>query len=382
MATLPIIRYKLDKTGINPDNYISGELHTLATGTKRATALTYGAYFTQSLRVYDNASNALLVRGTDYDCVELLPTPTASYGKEICYLILIKNAAVSSTIRINYQALGGDYNNVPESLVNMYNLIQALQTSGNVNWPSIVAKPGVFSPGPHLHDLDDLFGFEYLTSALESIRNAILISDSPAYENILAYIDSSLVQYYQTVNIRLDNVANPSISNVSGNTILRYADGLYVGTGTPGPAPAPSPTVAGDMVGAIIGFGMNAAPSGFIKANGAIVSRTTYASLFVKYGTIYGIGDGSTTFKLPDYRGIWQRGWDDGRGVDSGRVFGVEQLDAFKEHSHTFSGTMQLYGQPALGAGVLSSTGTSSVGLTGGTETRTRNNTVLFCIKY
>ena len=44
------------------------------------------------------------------------------------------------------------------------------------------------------------------------------------------------------------------------------------------------------------------APTGFLLCNGATVSRTTYAALFAIVGTIFGAGDGSTTFLLPDYR--------------------------------------------------------------------------------
>ena len=82
---------------------------------------------------------------------------------------------------------------------------------------------------------------------------------------------------------------------------------------------------AGNIVGEVCFFGMTTAPAGFLKANGAAVSRTTYAALFTAIGTTYGVGDGSTTFNLPDLRGEFMRGWDDGRGVDSGRAIGSAQ---------------------------------------------------------
>ena len=77
--------------------------------------------------------------------------------------------------------------------------------------------------------------------------------------------------------------------------------------------------------GSIIYVARNTAPTGYLKANGALVSRTTYAALFAAIGTTFGAGDGSTTFALPDLRGEFVRGWDDGRGIDSGRVFGSQQ---------------------------------------------------------
>lgn len=77
--------------------------------------------------------------------------------------------------------------------------------------------------------------------------------------------------------------------------------------------------------GAVTSFARNTAPTGWLKANGAAVSRITYATLFAAIGTTFGAGDGSTTFNLPDLRAEFVRGWDDGRGVDSGRAFGSNQ---------------------------------------------------------
>ena len=82
--------------------------------------------------------------------------------------------------------------------------------------------------------------------------------------------------------------------------------------------------------GAVLYFAGQTAPAGWLKANGAAVSRTAYAALFAAIGTTYGAGDGSTTFNLPDLRGEFMRGWDDGRGIDRGRAFGSAQGDAIR----------------------------------------------------
>ncbi|SOD27661.1 Phage Tail Collar Domain [Variovorax sp. YR752] len=66
-------------------------------------------------------------------------------------------------------------------------------------------------------------------------------------------------------------------------------------------------------------------PAGSIKANGAAVSRTTYSRLYTAIGTTFGVGDGATTFNVPNARGLVLRGFDDGRGIDTGRVLGTEQ---------------------------------------------------------
>jgi hypothetical protein len=78
----------------------------------------------------------------------------------------------------------------------------------------------------------------------------------------------------------------------------------------------------------------NTPPAGYLKCDGAQVSRTKYPELFAAIGTIYGEGDGSSTFNLPDLRGEFIRGLDDGRNVDEGRDLGSEQMDQIQGHGH------------------------------------------------
>lgn len=59
-----------------------------------------------------------------------------------------------------------------------------------------------------------------------------------------------------------------------------------------------------------------AAPTGTLECDGSAVSRTTYARLFGIIGSMYGAGNGTTTFNLPDYRGMSMRGMNHGAGVD------------------------------------------------------------------
>ena len=86
--------------------------------------------------------------------------------------------------------------------------------------------------------------------------------------------------------------------------------------------------------GSIIWHAASTAPTGYVKANGANLSRSTYAALFAVIGTVYGVGDGSTTFTLPDLRGEFIRGWADGRAVDTGRTFASFQDQAYLSHAH------------------------------------------------
>lgn len=135
--------------------------------------------------------------------------------------------------------------------------------------------------------------------------------------------------------------------------------------------------------GTVIHVASAAAPTGFLKANGAAVSRTVYANLYSAIGTTYGPGDGSTTFNLPDLRGEFIRGLDDGRGVDAGRALGSAQGDAFKAHAHAVTQAIYVGGGGALAASPTNYTPTNiPTNSVGGNETRPRNVALLACIKF
>ena len=175
----------------------------------------------------------------------------------------------------------------------------------------------------------------------------------------------------------------------------------------------PQPPVA-IAPGAILPFAMSSAPSGWLVANGAAVSRTTYAALFAAIGTTYGAGTGGTTFNLPDLRGYFVRGsGTNSDGIAAG-TFGAKQADDFQSHTHTGSaasagahthaytrtdgagdtsqGLTNAGGFSNAEKGVnQSSQNTSSAGAhthtltinaTGTTETRPANIAMLYCIKF
>jgi microcystin-dependent protein len=135
--------------------------------------------------------------------------------------------------------------------------------------------------------------------------------------------------------------------------------------------------------GAVMPFASSSAPIGWLKANGAAVSRSTYATLFATIGTTFGAGDGSTTFNLPDMRGEFPRGWDDGRGVDSGRSFGSAQGDQLRAHTHTVAAGNSGGVDNIITTGNARSNDTSyTTSSIGGNETRPRNVALLYCIKF
>ena len=171
-------------------------------------------------------------------------------------------------------------------------------------------------------------------------------------------------------------------------------------TGVTFPDSSVQTTAVSTPSGTVIYVAQNTAPTGYIKANGAAVSRTTYAALFSARGTTFGAGDGSTTFLVPDLRGEFLRGWDDARGIDSGRAFGSAQGYAirnitgsvtgdrnttrFKSPSGAFSTSNTLTADNGVGAGSASGTFTldASTQVPTAAENRPRNIALLACIKF
>tara|TARA_R100001198_G_scaffold96577_1_gene87121 strand:- start:244 stop:1386 length:1143 start_codon:yes stop_codon:yes gene_type:complete len=125
--------------------------------------------------------------------------------------------------------------------------------------------------------------------------------------------------------------------------------------------------------GAITAFGGSTAPTGYLECNGQ--STAGYAALAAVVGA-----------NVPDLRGEFVRGWDDGRGVDTGRTLGSTQDHQFQDHKHTYN----YWGAGSFGnANAAQRADTATSGLTTnnastgnrGAETRPRNVALMYIIK-
>ena len=202
-----------------------------------------------------------------------------------------------------------------------------------------------------------------------------------------------------TVNDGAATTTVPVVLPGNPSTSLQAAPKQYVDTAQTTAAPP----------GAIMAFAGASAPTGWLAANGALVSRTTYAALCAAIGTTWGAGDGSTTFGLPDLRGTFLRGsGTNATGASSGAVgpaVGTYAADTYLNHSHTATqashnhtvtavtsgnnGAYQAGGFTAVGSLNSTSPTTSSAtpaitvdtSTTGGTETQPKNYGILYIIK-
>lgn len=152
---------------------------------------------------------------------------------------------------------------------------------------------------------------------------------------------------------------------------------------------------AGGMAptGVVLPFAGAAAPSGWLLCDGSAVSRTTYSSLFTAISTAYGVGDGSTTFNLPDLRGRVAGGKDNmggtaasrlttaGSGVD-GATLGASggaqthtlTANQMPSHTHNYVGGANAAGSGTVGAAGQSANGYVMATLGAGAD-QAHNNT-------
>lgn len=192
MATLPLIRYALDPTGTSPNNKIQGELHTLPARTVRVVATTYGAFYSESVVLRDSATNQVLTKGVQYYPAELYEVPTAKYGKEVCAILVITDPSVSANISIDYQCVGGEFSVSADAVIQQINALQ--NDNRPIAWGQIIGKPSEYPPSHHLHDLGDIYGFEYVVHAIDRLRDAILVGDSYSHDQIYQYVDTKASQ--------------------------------------------------------------------------------------------------------------------------------------------------------------------------------------------
>jgi hypothetical protein len=167
------------------------------------------------------------------------------------------------------------------------------------------------------------------------------------------------------------------------------------------PTPYALSAANGTPVGSVMAYMGTTAPPGWLLCDGSVVSQTQYAALFAVIGTASGAGTNSTTFNLPDMRGVFLRGVNgsrsdayadpgDGRtsaypGGNTGGNVGSYQADMFASHSHILPWGYGYFAPPGGGyqMGIINAGFNGfATNPQGGTETRPKNVYVNYIIKY
>lgn len=200
---------------------------------------------------------------------------------------------------------------------------------------------------------------------------------------------------------RLHVSASAPVSPTQGQVYYNSTDNkLYLWNGSAWQVESVSTTTGYQKTGMVIAYTSEIAPTGYLECNGVAINRTTYGLLFAEIGTMYGVGNGSTTFNIPDYRGEFHRGTAVGSTADPDRAsrtnrgdgttgdnVGTKQGHQLTYHNHTAYRPYTV-SHPANIAGPANNWWNELPALTrglaysGGNETRPYNVNVMFCIRY
>ncbi|MCK5617667.1 tail fiber protein [Candidatus Pacearchaeota archaeon] len=169
-----------------------------------------------------------------------------------------------------------------------------------------------------------------------------------------------------------DMVDNFAIDSTQDDRIT-ILEGVEVTTGLP--------------AGSVIAWGGLIAPPGYMECDGRLTTQAINPELYAAIGDSFNTGgEVGDQFRVPNLQGEFIRGWDNGRGVDSGRVFGSFQDHLIESHRHFQDGlNLSRGGSVAWYNWELGPAGTGTIepytGNTGGSETRPRNLAMMYCIK-
>lgn len=173
----------------------------------------------------------------------------------------------------------------------------------------------------------------------------VLLANGTVREWVPSDTGDKFIAYWDGSNWRVGNL--PSLLP-SGNGVLVKSGGtLSFANGSNGDflqiiggsIVFDSSVIGTFPIGAILPFPSATIPNGWRLCNGALYGRTSLdlnpePNLFAVIGTTYGAGNGLTNFAVPDLRGMFVRGFDNGRGIDPLRALGTQQAFGIESHNH------------------------------------------------
>lgn len=157
-------RYPLDLTGNHPDNRVMAEVHSI-TPQERIFNVMAGAFYTESVQI-TYLGEQLKVH-EDFRFHRVVEDAIRQSGKDVAMLIEITDKAISGDIEVRYQAVGGEFQNIHESLVDM--LENYKHDARGTFYKDIIEKPRFFEPVRHLTSIYDIYGLNPIAGPLNEL---------------------------------------------------------------------------------------------------------------------------------------------------------------------------------------------------------------------
>lgn len=157
-------RYPLDLTGNHPDNRVMAEVHSI-TPQERIFNVMAGAFYTESVQI--TYLGEQLTAHEDFRFHRVVEDAIRQSGKDVAMLIEITDKSVSGDIEVRYQAVGGEFQNIHESLVDM--LENYKHDARGTFYKDIIEKPRFFEPVRHLTSIYDIYGLNPIAGPLNEL---------------------------------------------------------------------------------------------------------------------------------------------------------------------------------------------------------------------
>jgi microcystin-dependent protein len=186
--------------------------------------------------------------------------------------------------------------------------------------------------------------------SVDQSRSAVLVVTSTgsltATRNVIAPASASKVYIIKNSttggqSIQIKYATGTAVLIPNGQTYPVYGDGtnFYLASSNTTPT------------GTIQMWSTATAPTGYVLCNGVAISRTTYSSLYGVIGTTFGVGDGSTTFNVPNYQNYMPIGAGSSYALASTGGSTTISSSNLPSHTHTFSGSVSASGSGTTSAG-------------------------------
>ena len=234
----------------------------------------------------------------------------------------------NGTSNVNIPAVNGNVNISATGNANILvvtgtgaNITGTVNVSGNANVGNIGAANGVFTANITANNIT-------VTNTLSAptISGTTLTTVNTQFTNLRDNFNNLITKFDNDGTL----AANSPQNLATQQAIVTYVQNA-LSTLTLSPVP----------IGSVFYVAVQTPPSGYLVADGASYSRSTYPVLANALANTY--GGNTTNFNVPDLRGQFVRGWDTGAGRDAGRIFGSNQSDATITHNHYYQDAWYMY---------------------------------------
>lgn len=202
--------WEFDPYGTNPNNYITGERHTLTPDSGKGFHFFIpkaAPFFLKDIEIVHVGTGRKLVEGVDWQPGWMFELATRRTYMPVYAAISILDKTLNGTFEIKYRTIGGEYTLDDATLLEY--LSNVLTDPRVTTWEAIVEKPLFFAPLEHRFNIDQLVGMEDAVEALDRIRDAILQSINALYPSFNVHLaDKSNPHAVTKAQVGLGSVQN------------------------------------------------------------------------------------------------------------------------------------------------------------------------------